>query len=1005
MQLPSQFLSAVLPVQGWRIFNFIMPGAVGDRAVVQHDFQPNGMLELERLLDWAIAKQADVYFAVGAYGSNMRPIKSGKRAGEQVVSRAAANAILHRCLRLDVDCGQDKPYATKHEGWQATKEFLSKTGLPLPLTVDSGYGLHLYWLFDRDVDAGTWLGMAQRLAAACETHGFAIDGTATTDAARILRLPGTFNFKHGTCVPVTQLCDGVATDPATYDAVLGSYRSGNSATISGHLPAAISRVPSPLSSGLHPPYTLRGVLLGCPGMTAQLQKAGAGVPEPLWHATLALINRAADPLDKKLAVAQALSSGHATYTPEGLDAKWEQVVAQDYEPATCERFAQLGMPECQTCPLRLTMKAPCVLGRAAPPVDADPPLAVQPPAAPLAPPPPLIPTAALQTATVQGIFSITPGVAKIDIIDGALTASLSIQNGIPCVVTTEPGPDGQLVRKTRRIGIYALVAAERMLDEDGDQSLTLLTFNRHTDGYRRVEFSHADLTDARALNRTLHASGVYLSANDAKLFQEKFMPQFLGQLQQIKQANAIAGRCGWSTDFKRFVLGTRVFDASGDAVIRPTGAPEEMEAYHTAGDHLLWRQAFDMVLAGGADRQAVLALGIAGPLMAFTGVDGVLLNAYSPETGVGKSTLCDALLSIWGAPNKLRKDYRDTPAATFKLAAVSGNMPLVIDEFTNVDGKELSNYVYTLTQGRERHRLDSASTLRKNANRWCLPAIATSNNSVHDKLQSFRSDATAEAARVFEIRMLPLQVDPAHMGAQKRVLNQLNYNYGSLGPQIVQLFMSKPESYWRDMVSSRIAWWDEQMAETTGDRFRSVVAALVDLGATLGTALGYTFDRAAVIDVMRTQWRQQVVEFEAVRVKPVDFVTGYLTDHLLKLAVFGGNAGDQLIGQLAHDYAGEIRGIARSSSTVAIQSVMVPLKLLRQYIIDSNGNPKAVTEWLQRELQRGGCVQAIGQMTFLSGTPRSIRQQGVKFSSAIMGVPTLTIAPNGPPTLAQGATP
>jgi hypothetical protein len=1005
MQLPSDFLSAVLPANGWRIFDFIMPGPDGNRPAVQYDFMPYALAEAEPLIDWAMNKGADVYVAIGGFGTSMRTVTAGRRAGEQLVSRKAENALEHRCLRIDIDVSIDpakSPYATKAEAWIAAKAFITKVGMPTPLVVDSGYGLHVYWLFDRDVPTTQWSALSRQLGAAMVAEGLAVDTTTTEDAARILRLPGTSNFKNGTAVPVRQLCMGVPTDPATYADLLKGYTPMLAMpTLQGALPAAMRGQTSPLSEGLHPPYMLRGLLTGCPGMTAQLASHGAGVVEPLWHATLAAVWKSAETDAVKERVARALSDGHASFSEGGFQQKWQQVQQQNYEPGTCERFANLGMPECQTCPLRSSVKSPVVLGRLAPQlVDNQPAVPLATPVVPMGPAAPQ-----LVGVVTQGIFAITPGAASVQLVDGNLTAWLSLNQGIPCTVKIEPSPvQGQPpVRTLHRIGSYPLRSCERLLDASGRMALVAITFDRQTDGPVRIEFSHRELSDSRAFSIMLHANGVHMHANDVKAFQDKFMPEFLAQLQRIKQANAIAGRCGWSEDFQSFVLGTRLYTAAGAENIRPSGAPEEMEAYHEAGDRTLWREAFDMVLASGPDRQAVVALGIAGPLMAFAGVDGVLLNAYSPESGVGKSTLCDAILSIWGSPNRLRKDYRDTPAATFHLASVSGNMPLVIDEFTNVDGKELSNYVYTITQGRERHRLSSDSKLRANVNRWCLPVIATSNNSVHDKLQNYRVDATAEAARVFEMRFHPLRVDPAAMGQHKRVLSQLSHHYGFMGSELVQLFMSKPEAYWRQMVIARIAWWDAAMAETTGDRFRSVVAALIEIGAVIGHTLGYQFDRPAIVDVVKEQWAKQVTEFDAVRVKPEDFITDYIAANLTKLAVFGGANGDSLLGTLGHEFAGEIRGTIKNHTQLAVQSVAIPAKSLRQFIVEANGNPKAVSEWIIKEsMKPNGMVERVGQMTFLAGTPRSIRLSGYKFSAGIMGITVLSVVPS--PLASQAAT-
>lgn len=990
MQLDQTYLSAVLPSQGRRIYCYIMPGAPGNRVTAQFDFDPADALEADKTATWALQKSADVYVCIGGAGPLQSAVKTGPNAGKLRISRDATNSMWHRSLRIDIDISTDpnkSPYATKKIAWDAFKVWMAKVPMPAPLVVDSGYGLHIYWPFDRDIATADWLPLAHQLKYALETEGLVVDSTTTVDSVRILRVPGTFNFKNGTQAPVRLLTAGVATDPAVLAQTLAPYQASAALPVTmGAVPSSLRAMVSPLTEGLHPPYFIKGVFTQCPGLGQQAVSKGASAVEPLWHATLAVINKAADDQATKDRVARAISAGHPGFNDSEFNAKWQQIQIQGYEPPTCEKFAA-WMPECRACPLRHTMKSPVVMGRLQPQL-APSVGAIPPPAAGAPPPPP--PTVAYQqtqaTVQVQGIFAITTGMAQITIVDGQLTNSLAIKDGYPCHIKILDNPvAGQPpIRTLVRIGEYRITGAERLLDTEGRQALTALIFDRAQDGHRRVEISHKELSDARGFNGLMQQNGVYFNATDSKVLQDKFMPQFLAQLQRLRSANTIASRCGWTSDFTHFILGTRIYGANSNEHIRPAGSPQEMEAYHTQGDRALWRQAFDLNILAGPERQAILALGMAGPLMAFAGVDGVLLNAYSPESGVGKSTLCDAVLSIWGSPDRLRKDYRDTAAATFHLASISGNIPMVIDEFTNVDGRELSNYVYTITQGRERHRLGSDAKLRDNVNRWCLPAIATSNNSVHDKLQSFRMDASAEAARVFEMRLRPLQVDPAHMGGQKRILQNLKTNYGFMGPELCELFMQKGEQYWRQKVTERISWWDAELAHDTGDRFRSVVAALIDIGAALGEAMGYGFNRVDVVACVRQHWEQQVREFEEARLHPQDFLTNYLTDHITKFVVLGVD-GLQQSPITTNDFVGEIRTYQKSNSTQGVDAVRIPLAPLRKYITERNGNWKAITEWCQAEMLKGGMCQQTGQMRFMSGTPRSMRAQGYQFSPEILG--------------------
>jgi hypothetical protein len=1011
MQLPTAFLDAVLPSQGTRIYAMMFPGQPGQRMtwelaheahIAQHD--------IEHSIDWASAQGCDIYVAIAGYGPKTRTVKTGKNAGKVKIARHADNALWHRCLRIDIDVynGTDPaklaatPYRTKADAWAALKAFLQGAGMPLPLMVDSGYGIHAYWPFDRDVDASRWSALSSRLSAAMAQYGLVVDPTTTQDAARILRLPGTWNFKNGTAVQVVQKTMAAPIDPAYFEQVLGRYQPAVTA-ISGQRPAGLSGYASPLASNLHPPFSMKGVLKTCPGMLQRFQNQGATDSEPLWHAVLTLVAASDDPAETKRKVAWHLSAGHPSFDRDAFAAKWDQVLAQGYEPPTCETMARLGMRECATCPLRTTHKAPSVTGRYQPRV-LEPQRAVPvPPQAPVAASTPPAPTAQqmglLQTQPAHqvGCFLITPGVTAVQVVDGSLTQRLSVHNGIPSVVKQDPPPTpgAQPPPPTiLPIGSYPMISAERLIDVTGKGAMTAVVFSRHSDGIVRVEFDHAAMVDSRRFASLLSGAGMHYTAQQAKDLQDKFMPEFFSQMQRIRQANAIASRCGWTDDFKQFILGTNMYSVGGIEPIRPNKAQSEIEAYHQAGDESRWLAAFNRVIAGGHDRAAIVALGIAAPLMAFSGVDGVLLNAYSPQSGVGKSTLCDAILSIWGKPDKLRKDFRDTSAATFHLASVSGNLPMVIDEFTNVEGKDLSSYIYTITQGRERHRLMADGQLRDNVHRWCLPAIATSNTSVHAKLQNYRRDAVAEAARVFEMRLYPLNIDPSQMGAAKSVIAQLEHNYGFLGPRLVNLFVAKGEAYWRKVVADRIAWWDQHMANDTGDRFRTVVAALIDIGAGIGKVFGLAFDRAAIVEEVKRHWLAQVKEFEMGRVHPEDFITNYITDNINAFTIFGGDVGTSLMSPpSSHAFCGEIRGVSNGTK-MEVKSVHIPLEQLKQYIVTRNGDFKAVLEWMQAENARGTKVRRIDRMTFMVGTPRNFRAKGVEFDASVLGHAVLTVAPS-----------
>lgn len=991
----EQFLSAVLPSQGFRFIFCVMP----DGKTPQKDFDPTELTSMLGFASWAVSKRADAYFAVGAY----TPGPDGS------LKRVATQAYLHRCLRLDLDVGAEKAaagkgYATKADAVKALGGFCHTFAMPQPWIVDSGYGIHVYWAFDRDLPLRDWLGLADRLRTAAAQQGLIVDPTTTIDAARVLRLPGTFNFKHGAQAPVRILGAGIAVDPATIAHVLpiatGVVPGAPAPVqISGMVPSILAGQmgTSELQANQFPPYFVRNMLAGCPGMAAMFADQGARASEPLWKLALDLINKADDDDSVKIKVARHLSQGHPGFSEGVFLTKWGQVRHQNYHPPTCKRMSDMGMPECARCPLRGSIKSPVALGRPQPQQIAPPNIQAaipMPPAAAPPPPPGNFTTLTPMSATQLGVFLLT-GQSAVPIVDGNLTRDLAVRDGLPStrVEVKQKNADGSDgVREWwAPLLPYRMLEAERLLDAVGKQQLTVITFDRHSDGTAKVEFSTKALAEPQTFMSTLCAHGIHVTRKQAANLQDVFMPEFLSQLQRARAANQIASRCGWTDDKSGFVLGTRLFQRGSIQHVRPSNAPEEMEAYHAAGEDTAWRNAFDITLAGGPDRQAVLALAIAAPLMAFTGLDGVMLNAYSPESGVGKSTLCDAALSIWGAPEKLRKDFRDTANATFKLASVVGNLPMVVDEFTNVEGKALSDYIYTITQGREKHRLGADSRLNTSGPRWCLPTIVTSNNSIHDKLQAYRGDAVAEAARVFELRLRPLVIDMAQLGAIKSALLGLRSNYGFLGPKIVELLLARDPEHWRVMVAERIAWWDKEVSQDASDRFRAACCALIDIGCAIGAAMGYNFDRNAVIETVRMQWNDQQRDFDAQRKAPLDYVSGFIVEHLSDFAIFGGADAQSMVAQAPRRFFGEIRGRSVAGKYTA-SGLIIPLDLFREYVREKNGNFKAISEWMRDELRTGGVVSRMGKLVFLEGQMQQVQTHAVEFKAAVLGGAPLRLA-------------
>lgn len=117
-------------------------------------------------------------------------------------SRSAENSVGASGFWVDIDCGESKAaarkgYATIDDARLALTQFCKEAELLEPThTVDSGGGIHAYWILDKVVERSTWQAYAAKLKALTRALNFLADDSRTADIASVLRVPGTMNYKY-----------------------------------------------------------------------------------------------------------------------------------------------------------------------------------------------------------------------------------------------------------------------------------------------------------------------------------------------------------------------------------------------------------------------------------------------------------------------------------------------------------------------------------------------------------------------------------------------------------------------------------------------------------------------------------------------------------------------------------------------------------------------------------------------------------------------------------------
>ena len=185
---------------------------------------------------------------------------------EDGTNRTACNAKFHKALFLDLDCGEDKAerkqgYVTKRDALNALKAFCKSVGLPQPIIVDSGGGIHVYWPFHTAVPTAYWKAAAEGLKSLCRSYGLLADRQVTADAARTLRPVGSHNRKYDQPRQVRLLKDADCVDFASIKAIIDVAASRfGSVNVRMNNPAKDVEQPVSLAEQVNPTqYSLREV--------------------------------------------------------------------------------------------------------------------------------------------------------------------------------------------------------------------------------------------------------------------------------------------------------------------------------------------------------------------------------------------------------------------------------------------------------------------------------------------------------------------------------------------------------------------------------------------------------------------------------------------------------------------------------------------------------------------------------------------------------------------------
>ena len=669
-------------------------------------------------------------------------------------NRKQENAKYLKSFYLDIDCGDGpkKDFLTQAEALIALRTFCKAIKLPKPTIVNSGYGLHVYWRLTEQVPADEWLTAAKQFKQVVNKQGMKCDQTSTSDSARILRTPGTHNYKNGT-PRVVELVGELAAAIRFEDFrdIIGAVPAPQ-----GNAKAKAEYDPLTQISISNYQHRFKTILIkssqsrGCPQIL-KIATEQATMPEPLWRAGLSI---AAHCMDRDVAI-HKISERHPQYNADETTEKANRING----PYICDTFNTLNPDVCPDCQHWKQIKSPIVLGREVKEADEE--------------------DSVVQTKSAE---SITIPKYPFPYFRGA--------NG--GIYRRDKDKDGD----PKEVLVYHndLYVVRRIRDPEAGESV-MMRLHLPRDGIREFTVPLTSVTSRDEFRKVMSLNGVAV-INPEHLMH--YTTSWVNQLQNTAVAYEARRQFGWVGDkenpMQSFVIGSmEIFPDKIDISPPSVSTAGLVPLFQPEGSLEKWKELAEVwnkpeyVL-----HQFMFCTGFGSLLMELTAHNGGIFS-FTGKSGKGKSTGLYLAASLWGDPMRVVMDDKDTFNSKMNRAEVYKNILFPLDEVTNTSPMDLSTLAYAVPSGNQKNRMSSnGNKERYRGKPWKFLCVCTSNFSLIQRIGMYKALPKAEALRIIEIRV-PDDLANLTKEEQDNFYAGIQNNFGHAGPVYAQYILNNVE--------------------------------------------------------------------------------------------------------------------------------------------------------------------------------------------------------------------
>lgn len=711
----EEFIKRVLPQNGTNYYTATVPPS-GKFRQSKHTSVADVVNDIAK----ANQQRADVYFATGSFKDK----------------RVQADTELKKCFYVDIDTGTDpSKYSSKKEAVTELLKFTTTNFLKPSLLVDSGGGIHAYWVLTDPVPLAKWQPVANSIKETCRAVGFSADESVTADAARVLRAPGSVNFKHGQGKAVSVIYEGDDYDIEELKAALSVTGPAIGIAIDN------DDLSGGIGSNENRTWYAEYVVKNCPMFEDAVKTGGAGLPEALWSQQLHVLAYCEDGED----YVHEISKGYENYAWAETNLKWNQKKSaklKEIGPTTCEKFSELS-PHCAQCPMRDRVRSPLHLG-----ADED--------------------------------FTLPKGYGQTE-------------RGVYYLSPIEDDFGNTVFRKEYFLDFN--IKNFHLLEEI-DQGLvcSFLFVSKKKDRNVMVNVPYAEVYDNRQLVSAMARHGIAVSDVEVNLFRGLLM-SWATTIQNSKGPEVVTTHLGWSDSPTQFALVENIYRK--DRVLRNKSINHDKNissAFMPKGEAQPWIDAVDIVCQQRRYPAITAVLtAFASPLLHFLQDNSVVMSFVSSASGTGKTTSLQLAQAVWGDPRRAMNQMDDTENSIFNKLGYMNSLPAYWDEVrTREDPGRFVRMMFQLTLGREKSRLTQSIEQRK-MNTWETMLVLASNESFADHAKAVSEVSEAGRVRVFEIEVPKLDTDMAKDKSLATAVHRVFSNYGVVGVQYAEYLARNAE--------------------------------------------------------------------------------------------------------------------------------------------------------------------------------------------------------------------